>query len=512
MSTIDVKPTSNRKAGAKPEAASEPFKRAVASCTRALARHPDLEVTFSTDKPALVNGPEGAKARLPEPPRKPNPREAAILRGVADSFALRLACHNEAVHRRLAPQNPAARALFDAVEQARVEAIGARRMEGVASNLERDARRSLREEPVRRGAHPRRGAARGGGGDARARAPDRLEAPGRGRAADRPLARVRRGEGRGRPRPARRRDPRPARLREARPEAPDLARPHERRGRRRRGQGRRRAEPAARGAGRGRRRGRGEPVAGFDAARGRRRHDRRRRRGRDGHGRGALDRTRGRRRGGRRGGGGREPARRRPSRRSGGRRSTRPIRRSSTRSSTPPSCATPTSWQRLREYLDKQLQNLAFGRGAARQPPAAPPDGAAEPVVGFRPRGGRARQRAPDAHHHRPAAAAVLQAGEGHGVPRHGRVAAHRQFRLDARPADHGRCDLRRHPRPHARALRGQGRNPRLHHPRLEGRAVARGVAAGGEAPEPRPAQRPAPPDLQVGRRARGGARGRTSG
>jgi cobaltochelatase CobT len=135
MSTVDVKPTSNRKPGAKPEAMAEPFKRAVASCTRALARRRELEVAFSPDKPALVTGPEGAKARLPEPPRKPNPREAAILRGVADSFALRLACHSEAVHRRLAPQNPAARALFDAVEQARVEAIGARRMEGVAANL-----------------------------------------------------------------------------------------------------------------------------------------------------------------------------------------------------------------------------------------------------------------------------------------------------------------------------------------------------------------------------------------
>ena len=135
MSTIDVKPTSNRKPGGKPEAASEPFKLAVASCTRALARNPELEVTFSTDKPALMTGPEGAKARLPEPPRKASPREAAILRGVADSFALRLACHSEAVHRRLAPQNPAARALFDAVEQARVEAIGSRRMEGVAANL-----------------------------------------------------------------------------------------------------------------------------------------------------------------------------------------------------------------------------------------------------------------------------------------------------------------------------------------------------------------------------------------
>src|SRR5271165_6770922 len=135
MPSVDVKPTSNRKPGAKVDAPNEPFKRSLASCTRALARRPELEITFSADKPTLLVGPEGAKARLPEPPRKPNPREAAIIRGLADSVALRLACHNDAIHRRHAPQNPAARSLFDAVEQARVEAIGARRMEGVASNL-----------------------------------------------------------------------------------------------------------------------------------------------------------------------------------------------------------------------------------------------------------------------------------------------------------------------------------------------------------------------------------------
>ncbi len=134
MTTVDVKPT-NRKPAAKGEAPSEPFKRAVASCTRAMARHPELEVAFTADKPALVSGPEGSRARLPEPPRRPNPREAAILRGLADSMALRLACHSETIHRRHAPHNAAARALFDAVEQARVEAIGARRMEGVAANL-----------------------------------------------------------------------------------------------------------------------------------------------------------------------------------------------------------------------------------------------------------------------------------------------------------------------------------------------------------------------------------------
>jgi cobaltochelatase CobT len=134
MATADVKPT-NRKSSPKPEAANEPFKRALSACARAMSRHPELEVGFSADKPGLVNGPDGAKARLPEPPRKPNAKEAAIVRGLADAMSLRLACHNDAIHRRHAPQNAPARALFDAVEQARVEAIGARRMEGVAQNL-----------------------------------------------------------------------------------------------------------------------------------------------------------------------------------------------------------------------------------------------------------------------------------------------------------------------------------------------------------------------------------------
>ncbi len=135
MSSVDVKPTSNRKPVGKVETANEPFKQALATCTRALARQPGLEIAFSTDKPSLLTSTEGSKARLPEPPGKPNPREAAIVRGLANSFALRLACHSDALHRRFAPHSPPARALFDAVEQARVEAIGSRRMQGVASNI-----------------------------------------------------------------------------------------------------------------------------------------------------------------------------------------------------------------------------------------------------------------------------------------------------------------------------------------------------------------------------------------
>ena len=130
-----MSPLSNRKPGGATEAPQEPFKRAVASCMRAMARTPELEVSFAPDKPSVIGHGETAKARLPEPARKLSPREAAIVRGHADSMALKLACHDAATHRRLLPEAQAARAVFDAVEQVRVESIGARRMDGVGINL-----------------------------------------------------------------------------------------------------------------------------------------------------------------------------------------------------------------------------------------------------------------------------------------------------------------------------------------------------------------------------------------
>src|SRR3989442_2874235 len=110
---------------------TEPFKRAVTGCLPAIGRKPDLEVAFAAERPGIAGG----KARLPEPPRKLSGPDAAIVRGHADSIALKLACHDPLVHRKLVPGGQQARAVFEAVEQARVEAIGARRMSGVATNL-----------------------------------------------------------------------------------------------------------------------------------------------------------------------------------------------------------------------------------------------------------------------------------------------------------------------------------------------------------------------------------------
>jgi cobaltochelatase CobT len=126
-----VAATNETKATKSAEGPTEPFKRAVVGCMRAIAGMPDLEITFAADRPAL----SGHKARLPEPPRKMNANDVAITRGIGDSMALRLACHNPSVHRIHAPEGKTARAVYDAVEQARVEALGSRRMSGVGRNI-----------------------------------------------------------------------------------------------------------------------------------------------------------------------------------------------------------------------------------------------------------------------------------------------------------------------------------------------------------------------------------------
>jgi len=117
---------SNRK-----EAPTEPFKRALAQCTRAVAGDDELQVTFTADPPGIAD----KVARLPEPARAPSRQEIATIRGHADSAALTAACHDTKVHRRIAPASGPAREVFEAVERARVESIGARAMPGMARNI-----------------------------------------------------------------------------------------------------------------------------------------------------------------------------------------------------------------------------------------------------------------------------------------------------------------------------------------------------------------------------------------
>jgi cobaltochelatase CobT len=122
---------------------ADPFKKALAEATRAMANDPELQVAYSVDPPGVGNH----GMRLPQITRRMTRDEVLIARGTADAYALRLRYHDEATHRRYAPQGASAAALFEAMETARCEAMGARAMPGTAANI--DAR--IAEEARRLG-------------------------------------------------------------------------------------------------------------------------------------------------------------------------------------------------------------------------------------------------------------------------------------------------------------------------------------------------------------------------
>ena len=109
----------------------EPLKRAISNCVRAIAEDASVEVSFTSDRAVTA----GNNIHLPDPGRKINVNSLAVTRGAGDAMALRRACHDNKIHSKYLPEGPNARAVFEAVEQARVEAIGSNRMIGVASNL-----------------------------------------------------------------------------------------------------------------------------------------------------------------------------------------------------------------------------------------------------------------------------------------------------------------------------------------------------------------------------------------
>ncbi len=114
-----------------PESPLEPFKRALAHAARSLAETPDLEIVYSGEGPQL----SGNRAVLPHPPRDLTPADAARIRGLADQMALRIAHHDPAAHAKTRPLSGAGQPIYDGLEQARIEAIGANAMGGVKGNL-----------------------------------------------------------------------------------------------------------------------------------------------------------------------------------------------------------------------------------------------------------------------------------------------------------------------------------------------------------------------------------------
>jgi cobaltochelatase CobT len=109
----------------------EIFKHATGAALRAVADTEDLDVGFSNEPPGL----SGNRARLPFPSRDLPAEDVAHVRGEADAIALKLRHHDAQTHARNMPGGEVAPVLYEALEQARCEALGARKMPGLKGNL-----------------------------------------------------------------------------------------------------------------------------------------------------------------------------------------------------------------------------------------------------------------------------------------------------------------------------------------------------------------------------------------
>ena len=111
---------------------ADPFKKALAEATKVMADEPDLTVSYSVDPPGV----SADTMRLPQISRRMTPDEVLLARGTADSYALKLKYHDQGTFNRYMPQGQMARDLYEAMETARCEAVGARTMPGTAKNID----------------------------------------------------------------------------------------------------------------------------------------------------------------------------------------------------------------------------------------------------------------------------------------------------------------------------------------------------------------------------------------
>ena len=122
------------------------FKHALTGASRAIAREAEVEVAWSADSPSA----SGKNFRVPLPGRDLPPEQVAEARGFADSFALKLRHHDEALHSRNAPPEATARACYDAIERVRYEALGSNRFGGVRANLDASTELRVNSDPIAR--------------------------------------------------------------------------------------------------------------------------------------------------------------------------------------------------------------------------------------------------------------------------------------------------------------------------------------------------------------------------
>ncbi len=114
----------------------EEFKNRTNSTMRAISRKPELDITYSELEMPTGEIKTLERPRLPAPTENMSAEKRTLIRGCADTYALKLAHHDQALHNSNGQTNLRVNTALDALEQARCDAIGINSMDGVAENLD----------------------------------------------------------------------------------------------------------------------------------------------------------------------------------------------------------------------------------------------------------------------------------------------------------------------------------------------------------------------------------------
>ena len=107
------------------------FKKALTVTIKSISKNDNVEVNFVNETPSI----EGNFINITEPNLTSIKKNLTYLRAEADSLALEFRLHSKEIHKNFIVENETSNEIFNAVEQARIEAKGASIFKGIRANI-----------------------------------------------------------------------------------------------------------------------------------------------------------------------------------------------------------------------------------------------------------------------------------------------------------------------------------------------------------------------------------------
>tara|TARA_B100000029_G_scaffold319937_1_gene312301 strand:+ start:203 stop:1981 length:1779 start_codon:yes stop_codon:yes gene_type:complete len=109
----------------------EEFKKSLIATTKSISKNNQVEINFTKENASI----DGNSINLSEPNIENIKKNLTYIRAEADALALEFRFHSKEIHNNFIDSNDVANEIFDAIEQARIEARGSMTFKGIKSNI-----------------------------------------------------------------------------------------------------------------------------------------------------------------------------------------------------------------------------------------------------------------------------------------------------------------------------------------------------------------------------------------